>query len=154
MTSAYAGASPGAPAPGYGPGYGPMGGPPAASSGMLGTGIAAAGGFAAGMLAEKLLDGRHERDMPSAAAAGSGGLMPGMFDDAPGPNEAADELEQRSVDFGSGDDWGGSSDRWRQRRLVTSAYGERLRSRRAAPIAQAILLLANSPMIPTRRHPW
>ena len=107
MTS---GASYGAPAPGYGPGYGPTGGPPSAGSGMLGTGIAAAGGFAAGMLAEKLLDGRHERDMSSTAAAGSGGLVPGMFDDASARNEAADELEQRSVDFGSGGDWGGGSD--------------------------------------------
>ena len=109
ITPGYAGTN-GAPAPGYGPGYGPMGGPPSAGSGMLGTGIAAAGGFAAGMLAEKLLDGRHERDMSSAAAAGSGGLVPGMFDDVPVRNEAADELEQRAVDFGSGGDWGGGSD--------------------------------------------
>lgn len=85
--------------PGYAPGYAPMGGMPSAGSGMLGTGLAAAGGFAAGMLAEKLFDGGHE--------ARTSGLVPGMFDDAPMGNEAATQLEQRSIDFGNGDDWGG-----------------------------------------------
>ena len=90
-------------APGYGPVYGPMGGPAAPGSGMLGTGLAAAGGFAAGMLAEKMLDGRHGRD--DAGTAATGGLVPGMFDDAPARNPDADELEQRSIDFGTGGDW-------------------------------------------------
>jgi len=88
--------------PSYGqPGYGPA---PGVGSGMLGTGIAAAGGFAAGMLAEKLFDGHRGQDVASnsAAAAGAGGLVPGMFDD----NPSADELERRSIDFGNGgNDW-------------------------------------------------
>src|SRR5206468_2895891 len=49
LTPGSAGTSYGAASPGSGPGYGPMGGPPSAGSGMLGTGVAAAGGFAAGM---------------------------------------------------------------------------------------------------------
>jgi tetratricopeptide (TPR) repeat protein len=96
--------------PGYGPAYGPMAGPASAGSGMLGTGLAAAGGFAAGMLAEKMLDGRHEhdtRDTSGAGSAAAGGLVPGMFDDAAARDPAAEELEQRSIDFGSGGDWGG-----------------------------------------------
>jgi len=88
--------------PSYGqPGYGPA---PGVGSGMLGTGVAAAGGFAAGMLAEKLFEGHRGQDVASnsAAAAGAGGLVPGMFDD----NPSADELERRSIDFGSGgNDW-------------------------------------------------
>jgi hypothetical protein len=109
-----AGAGYGAPVPtpappqGYGPGYGPSGGVPSAGTGMLGTGIAAAGGFAAGMLAENLLDGR--RETPGSAVGGSGGVVPGVSEDAAARNDAADELEQRSIDFGSGDDWGGGSD--------------------------------------------
>lgn len=108
----YAGPAAGMPAAGYGPGYGnsagygggygPMGGPH--GSGMLGTGIAAAGGFAAGMLVDRLLEGHHDAGS-AAAAAGSGGLVPGMFDDAPAGNDAANELEQRPIDFGSGGDW-------------------------------------------------
>jgi len=91
-------------APGYGsaPPYGPMGAPSGSGGSMLGTGLAAAGGFAAGMLAEKMLDGRHEH----AGDASTAGLQSGMFD-GPARDEAADELEQRSIDFGSGGDWGG-----------------------------------------------
>ena len=88
---------------GYG-GYGtpmPTGG---AGSGMLGTGLAAAGGFAAGMLAEKMLEGGHHDDGSHAGSAAPGGLQPGMFDDA--ARSAAGELEDRSIDFGSGGDWG------------------------------------------------
>jgi hypothetical protein len=94
--------------PGYGPAYGPTAGPASPGSGMLGTGLAAAGGFAAGMLAEKMLDGRHEHEArDTSGSAGSGGLVPGMFDDAPARDPAAEELERRSIDFGSGGDWGG-----------------------------------------------
>ena len=107
MTPAYAG---GMPSGGYGPNYSPMGG--GTGSGMLGTGLAAAGGFAAGMLAEKMLDGHRDGGSSSSAShASDGGLTPGYFD-----NGAADELSNRSVDFGSGGDWdsggggGGSSD--------------------------------------------
>jgi hypothetical protein len=97
------------PAYGAGPGgYGPAGGPGTGGSGMLGTGLAAAGGFAAGMLAEKMMEDRH----PDAASpgAGSGGLVPGMFDEPPAHDTAADDLQRRSIDFGSGDDWGGDDD--------------------------------------------
>ena len=108
MPPGYAGAGYGAPAQGPNPGpvpspgYGPMSGPSSAGSGMLGTGLAAAGGFAAGMLADKLLEGGRER--------GIGGRAPGAFDDTPARNEAADELEQRQIDFGSGADWDSGSD--------------------------------------------
>jgi len=112
MSPAYAG---GMPTGGYGPNYSPMGG--GTGSGMLGTGLAAAGGFAAGMLAEKMLDGHRDGGSSSSNAASDGGLSPGYFD-----NSAADELSNRSVDFGSGGDWdsggggggsdGGGSDGW------------------------------------------
>jgi len=107
----------GMPTGGYGPNYSPMGG--GAGSGMLGTGLAAAGGFAAGMLAEKMIDGHRDGGSSSASHASDGGVTPGYFD-----NGAADELSNRSVDFGSGGDWdsggggggggsdGGSSDGW------------------------------------------
>lgn len=113
MTPAYGGMQTG----GYGPNYSPMGG--GTGSGMLGTGLAAAGGFAAGMLAEKLLDGNRDGGGSSSAShASDGGLSPGYFD-----NGAADELSNRSIDFGSGGDWdsgggggggsdGGGSDGW------------------------------------------
>ncbi|HET9646360.1 MAG TPA: tetratricopeptide repeat protein [Burkholderiaceae bacterium] len=93
------------------PGGMPMQQPGAAGSGMLGTGIAAAGGFAAGMLAEKMLHGgHHDAPNPPGASADQGGpaipgtLQPGMFNDDP----AANELQSRDIDFGSGgDEWGG-----------------------------------------------
>jgi hypothetical protein len=85
---------------GAGPGYGVSPGP---GPGMLGVGLAAAGGVAAGMMAARLLDGQHA----SSSAAVSGGLVPGMFDDEPSTSGAAQELEQRDVDFGVGDGWGG-----------------------------------------------
>jgi Tetratricopeptide repeat len=87
---------------GYGPGYGSA---PGASSGMLGVGLAAAGGVAAGMLASRLLDGHHDSASNSAATPAAGGLIPGMFDDAP-VGSTAQELEHRDVDFGVGDGWG------------------------------------------------
>ena len=94
----YAGA-PGA--PGYGQGYagGPMKAP---GSGLLGVGLAAAGGVAAGMLAEKMLSGGHH-DTPSAGA----GLQPGVFDAPAQDSDALRQLEERPIDFGSGDGWGG-----------------------------------------------
>jgi len=101
------------PAPGYGTGYSPA---PSATSGMLGAGLAAAGGLAAGMLVEKMLDSRGAAGIPGGAALGTGaGLMPGPSGDELERNLAADELEQRPIDFGSGADWGGgdtSSDGW------------------------------------------
>lgn len=109
-----AGPGPGYAGPGAAPGYGNgWNGAPGRGSGMLGTGLAAAGGFAAGMLAEKLLDGSHGASgtVPSAPAvdpALGGGLVPGMFDDP-----AGDQLVERPIDFGSGGDWdsgGGGGD--------------------------------------------
>ncbi len=62
---------------GYGPGmpHAPTGG----GSGLMGVGLAAAGGVAAGMLAEKLLHGGHdERSLPrdGSGGAGAGGIVP------------------------------------------------------------------------------
>lgn len=115
-SAGYPGAAGAMPAPGYGPPggpgyaapYGPGYGGPATrpGSGMLGVGLAAAGGVAAGMLAEKMLSGGHhgsDAGLPAAAGAGAGGLVPGLFDADP----AAAELESRPIDFGSGDGWGG-----------------------------------------------
>ena len=96
---------PGGYQPGYGPGYGPGYAPPG-GSGMLGTGIAAAGGFAAGMLAEKLIDGGHHDAGDQARRVQDTGYTPGVFDDA---NSASRALESRDVDFGSGDGWGGDA---------------------------------------------
>ena len=101
-------------APGYASGYGPAAGgyppgvPPAGRSGLLGTGLAVAGGVAAGMLAEKLFEG-HRESPPPASNVGSGGLTPGYFDDPAPDNAAARELELRQIDSGTGaggDGWG------------------------------------------------
>lgn len=99
-------------ATGYGPAAGSYapGALPAGRSGLLGTGLAVAGGVAAGMLAEKLFEG-HREAPPSASNVGSGGLTPGYFDDPAPDNAAARELEQRQIDTGTGtaeggDGWG------------------------------------------------
>ncbi len=85
---------------GYGPGYGPYGpgGAPgvAPRSGALGTGLAVAGGVAGGMLLDEVL---HRRD--GTSGAGGGGLIPDAYAD----NGAASDLQNRSIDFGSGNDW-------------------------------------------------
>lgn len=100
-------------APSYAGGYGGYGGAPmptgGSGSGMLGAGLAAAGGFAAGMLAEKMLDGDHHHDdgYRGGSSAAPGGLQPGMFDDD--ARGAAGELQDRSIDFGSGGDWSGDA---------------------------------------------
>jgi hypothetical protein len=100
----------GAYAPGYGPQYGPQG--PSGGSGMLGVGLAAAGGLAAGMLVERMLDSRGNPVGGGNAIQDNNGLVPGMFDDdaAARGNAAADALAERPVDFGQGDGWGGGSD--------------------------------------------
>jgi hypothetical protein len=91
--------------PGYGgsPGYGPMGGPaPSSGPGLMGVGLAAAGGVAAGMLAEHLLQQGHGQQL------GNGVLEPGYFGGSDNRiDPAAQALEDRPVDFGNGDDWGG-----------------------------------------------
>jgi len=91
---------PGVPGPygaaGYGPGAVPPGYAPQRGS-MLGTGLAAAGGVAAGMLAGELLHRRGEHNADDANA-GSGYL------DSPDAGSSA--LEDRPIDFGSGgNDW-------------------------------------------------
>ena len=121
---AFAGA---AGAPGGVGGYGMGGGPglPQAPGsggpGLMGVGLAAAGGVAAGMLAEKLLHGGHdERSLPRDGGGSAGGIVPGSFDSDGG---SAAELSRRSIDFGTGDGWdsggaggdvggGGGSDDW------------------------------------------
>ena len=98
-------------APAYSPGS-PAAAPPAASpgSGLLGTGMAVAGGVAAGMLAEKLFEGHREsgQGLGSNFSSGNRGLEPGLFDDRSAADAAARELEQRPIDGGTGDGWGGS----------------------------------------------
>ena len=93
---------------GYGvqPGYGQPGFGQAPGSGLLGTGLAAAGGVAAGMLVEKMLDERHDgyRDDRSGLLGGGTG---GGWDN--GSGQAATDLENRPIDFGNGNDWGGDA---------------------------------------------
>ncbi len=104
------GMAPGAPQPGYGPGYGGGYAPgygQAPGGGLLRTGLAAAGGVAAGMLVEKMIEGNHH----NSDNYGNGGSQGGLFEG--GANQAATELENRPIDFGSGNDWdsgGGGSD--------------------------------------------
>lgn len=77
-----------------------------AGSGMLGTGMAVAGGVAGGMLLGEML---HHRQ--GAGSSPLDRVMPTGLD-APETNVAANELENRPVDFGNGGDWdaGGSAD--------------------------------------------
>ena len=85
--------------------------PPASpSSGLLGTGLAVAGGVAAGMLVDEML---HRRQGTTGTDQLSS-LQHGIFD-APPTDSAATELENRDIDFGTGADWdsgggGGGSD--------------------------------------------
>ena len=87
----------------YGAGY------PAArpSSGMMGVGLAAAGGLAAGVLADEMLHRHRDQGLVDPDAGGRGG-----FFDSPQGGSAASDLESRPVDFGNGGaDWdAGSSD--------------------------------------------
>ena len=93
-----------APAGGYGPGYP---GAPAASpsGGLLKTGLAVAGGVAAGMMVDEML---HRRQGPGVDQLS--GLQRGILDTRPA-DDATNELERRDVDFGNGNDWdsGGSA---------------------------------------------
>jgi hypothetical protein len=92
--------------PGYGqPGYGQPGYGQAPGGGLLRTGLAAAGGVAAGMLVEKMLDGDHRGE--GFGYGNGGGSQGGLQDD--GSNQAAADLENRPIDFGSGNDWGGDA---------------------------------------------
>ncbi|MDE2275633.1 MAG: hypothetical protein KGK09_04995, partial [Burkholderiales bacterium] len=112
----------GAAAGAYGPGVGV---PPAPGGGLLGTGLAVAGGVAAGMLAERLFDGRGGAS-PAANATGLfPGLNPGSVDSGTIDDSAQRALLDNPVDFGNGGDtWdsgadpggagdaGGGSDGW------------------------------------------
>ena len=100
--------------PAYGPGA-PMA--PQPSSGLLGTGLAVAGGVAGGMLLDEML---HPRQGAGNSAAN--GLATGPINLPPADDAAARALEDRPVDFGNGGDWdagggsvdmgGGSDDSW------------------------------------------
>ena len=101
----------GMPGAAYGPG--PAGTPYGAGypaqrpgSGMLGVGLGAAGGVAAGMLAERMLHSRRE----GGADRDTG--TPGGFFDSPQDGSASVDLDNRPIDFGTGgNDWdAGSSD--------------------------------------------
>ena len=85
---------------------------------MMSVGLAAAGGVAAGMLAEKWLERGHEAysDNTNFASPAPVNVVPFQDDDARA-------LESRQIDFGSGSDWGddggssgatdmGSADGW------------------------------------------
>ena len=92
--------------PTYGsqPPYGSPGAP-GARSGMLGTGLAAAGGFAAGMLADELMHRHRDASSPGTLDnLGPSGL------DAAGSDPAAMELETRPIDFGNGTGWDAGAD--------------------------------------------
>lgn len=99
------GYGPGGVAPGYGQGVAPAG----RGGGLLGTGLAVAGGVAGGMALDELLHHRGE----NGAANNIGGFQPGGYQPS-GIDPAAQELESRPVDFGNGGDWdsggGGSID--------------------------------------------
>ena len=73
--------------------------------GLMGVGLAAAGGVAAGMLADEMLH-RH-RDGNNVVD--NGGVQPGFFDS---PSSGGSDLAERPIDFGTGgSDWdAGSSD--------------------------------------------
>ena len=88
-----------APAGGYGSGAPYMNTPPVSpSGGLLKTGLAVAGGVAAGMMVDEML---HHRQGAGTDQLSS--LQRGL--DLPPMDDAAKELEQRNVDFGSGNDW-------------------------------------------------
>jgi hypothetical protein len=85
--------------PGYGaPGYPPAGYPPGSGAGH--TVAAGLSGLAAGMLAEHLIEGAmgHHQD-----ANGNPVYTP------QGDNAPSETLENRPIDFGSGNDWGNDS---------------------------------------------
>lgn len=92
-------------------GYAPAPAPPApaaAGNGLWRTGMAVAGGVAAGMLAEKLFEGQRESGGGAASLPTHRASEPGGVGDRSARDAAAQELEQRSIDMGNGDDWGGN----------------------------------------------
>ena len=91
------------PAGGYGTPY-PSAATASPGGGLLKTGLAVAGGVAAGMMVDELLH-RHQ----GTGVDQLSGLQHGILD-TPQPDGVARELERRDVDFGNGNDWdaGGS----------------------------------------------
>lgn len=85
-------------------------GMPAAApgGGLLRTGMAVAGGVAGGMLLDQML---HNRGGENGANAGNNSFGNGFGsgNDGSQGNPAATELENRDVDFGSGNDWDAGS---------------------------------------------
>ena len=73
------------------------------SGGMLRTGLAVAGGVAAGMMVDEMLHHRQGGGTDQLS-----GLQQGIFNPPP-VDDAANELERRSVDFGNGNDWDAGS---------------------------------------------
>ena len=71
----------------------------APGGGLMGVGLAAAGGVAAGMLAERYLERGHEQNAGNTLYDNPGGA-------ASLPDPDARALEDRSIDFGTGNDWG------------------------------------------------
>ena len=116
---------------GYGQNGAPMGNgmgggmmqPQSGGVGMMGVGLAAAGGVAAGMLAEKYL---HGQSSPASAPAHDQNSFTNNNAQAPTYDADAQALNDRSIDFGNGADWdsgsadagsfdsggGGSDDNW------------------------------------------
>ena len=112
-----AGAAYGPGAAGYGPGMqgGPMQQGARPGGGMLGTGLAVAGGIAGGMLLDQMLHRGGSGGGEGSGIGNLGGVDPGNSGSgAFGIDAAAQELESRPIDFGNGgNDWdsgGGSSD--------------------------------------------
>jgi hypothetical protein len=101
-----AGAVPSPYGPGATPPYGPGYAPQRPGSGMMGVSLAAAGGVAAGMLAERMLHGRNDAGPDHETST-----SPGFFD-SPASGDAGTDLGSRPIDFGTGGaDWdSGSSD--------------------------------------------
>jgi hypothetical protein len=80
----------------YGPGGAPMGG--GAGSGLLGTGLAVGAGIAGGMLLDRALHNNgNEGNVNNGGFLGGGDSYAG--------NPAAQELQDRPIDFGNGNDW-------------------------------------------------
>jgi len=103
------------------PSYGPSGAVPSlGGSGLMGVGLAAAGGVAAGMLAEKLLEGGHEPRRDDSFFDRGSGANP-----APTADPDATALEDRSIDFGNGNDWAATIRRTPATKQMT-AVGESL----------------------------
>lgn len=103
------------PGAGYGPGMqgGPMQQGARPGGGLLGTGLAVAGGVAGGMLIDEMLHKRGDGGGAGSGIGNLGGVDPsnaGAF----GNDAAAQELESRPIDFGNGgNDWdsgGGGGD--------------------------------------------